>query len=199
MQYIGVVVLVLVCVVIIYLIVDKMRQRTIQKNLKDDVSSPVIGQAHLEFDDGVIAVYKPKSEKEMSSADTAREHHGIVALHVIAKDGKVFAGYELLQILLSLGLRFGEMNIFHYHRDANVQQDVLFSLISATEPGVFDLLNMGAFSCKGLTLFMRKVEDVQDNNMRYELMLKTASHLSEDLDALLLDGNKRLVSLSSSI
>lgn len=151
----------------------------------------------------VLLLFAKKKTDINESHDTANippeinETKKIIALHVMTREEKVFAGYELLQALLSSGLRFGEMNIFHYYGDAGELesrqsiQNILFSLASATEPGVFDMVNMGAFSCKGLTLFMQKSEDADDNKKRYDLMLKTARHLSEDLDGLLLNDQRQ--------
>jgi cell division protein ZipA len=118
----------------------------------------------------------------------------ILLLHVMAKKKAIFSGYELLQVLLAVGLRFGNMNIFHYYREiSDGQEEVLFSLASATEPGVFDIRNMSAFSCLGLTLFMKKTGDETVDKARYDLMLQTASHLTEDLDGVLLDAKKDLL------
>ncbi len=117
----------------------------------------------------------------------------ILVLYVMAKEKAIFSGYELLQVLLAVGLRFGEMNIFHYYRQEEENEEVLFSLASATEPGTFDIRNMSGFSCLGLTLFMKKTGDEHEDKERYELMLQTASHLTEDLDGMLLDGKKNLL------
>lgn len=122
------------------------------------------------------------------------EHAPILILYVMAKEKAIFSGYELLQVLLGVGLRFGSMNIFHYYREkADDKEETLFSLASATEPGVFDIRNMSAFSCLGLTLFMKKSGDAKEDRERYDLMLQTASHLTEDLDGMLLDANKNLL------
>ncbi len=205
MQYLSVVVLGLACLVVVLLVIGKIKQRNAQKNILKDCPPPTLGP--MELDDGIIAVRKKekptddsfKEESKITSSKSdektneTAEMHGIIVLYVMAKVGKAFAGYELLQALLSSGLRFGEMSIFHYYRDANAEQDPLFSLASATEPGIFDLLNMGAFSSKGLTLFLKKTENEEDNTTRYELMLETARHLSEDLHGVLLDGHKQLI------
>lgn len=134
------------------------------------------------------------------SAYSIENSSPILLLHVMAKKKAVFSGYELLQVLLAVGLRFGNMNIFHYYREvSDGQEEVLFSLASATEPGVFDIRNMGAFSCLGLTLFMKKTGDEAEDKARYELMLQTASHLTEDLDGMLLDAKKNILFQPKSI
>ncbi len=101
----------------------------------------------------------------------------LLVMSVLAQTGCHFAAYDLLQAISATGLRFGEMNIFHY-REAG---EVLFSLASATEPGEFDLDHIGDFSCDGLTLFMN-MRETADPQHAFELMLATAEQLAEDLD-----------------
>jgi len=115
----------------------------------------------------------------------------ISALYVMAKEGQSFTGYELLQALLSAGLRYGEMSIFHRYQEPNIQKGILFSLASATEPGTFDMQNIGAFSCCGLTLFLRKLANEDEGLKHYEMMLRTARQLTEDLDGILMDHNRK--------
>jgi cell division protein ZipA len=101
----------------------------------------------------------------------------LLVISVAAKPGASFAGYDLLQAIVSTGMKFGEMNIFHYFKD----NKKLFSLASATKPGEFDLDRMGAFSCIGLTLFMNCCE-VPDAEKAFTLMLNVAEQLADDLD-----------------
>lgn len=105
----------------------------------------------------------------------------LLVISVVAKPGRVFASYDLLQAIAATGMQYGDMNIFHYHKMDGVKRDTLFSLASATEPGDFDLDKMGDFSCSGLTLFTQ-LREVPDPQEAFELMLKTADQLVEDLD-----------------
>ncbi|GEM_PF-6874337 len=102
-----------------------------------------------------------------------------LSLSVLAKSGSRFESYDLFQAISAAGLKFGEMNIFHYH-DAKTMK-TLFSLASATKPGDFNLDRMGEFSCHGLTLFM-DLNSVADPKRSFQLMLETAEYLTDDLD-----------------
>ncbi len=110
---------------------------------------------------------------------------------LLAKENRQLAGYELLQTLLSAGLRFGEGQLFHRHHYPNGQGPVLCSLAAATPSGVFDLQNMGAFSVRGLCLFMQPSGNPTIDAERFEIMLDTAKQLSEGLDTHLLDDKRR--------
>ncbi|HBI21144.1 MAG TPA: cell division protein ZipA [Legionella sp.] len=121
------------------------------------------------------------------------DHNGStpILLVLLAKENRQFAGYELLQTLLSAGLRFGEGQLFHRHQYPNGQGPVLCSLAAATPSGMFDLQNMGAFNVRGLCLFMQASGNPTIDAERFEIMLDTAKQLSEGLDAHLLDDKRR--------
>jgi len=114
-----------------------------------------------------------------------------VMIFLLAKENRQLAGYELLQTLLSSGMRFGEGHLFHRHQFANGQGPVLCSLAAATPSGVFDLQNIGAFSVRGLCLFMQPSGNSTIDAERFEIMLETAKQLRDGLDAHLLDDQRR--------
>ncbi len=112
-------------------------------------------------------------------------------LFLLAKENRQFAGYELLQTVLTAGLRFGEGHLFHRHESANGQGPILCSLAAATATGVFDLQNIGAFSVRGLCLFMQSSKNPTVNAERLAVMLETGRLLSDGLDAYLLDDQRK--------
>jgi cell division protein ZipA len=114
-----------------------------------------------------------------------------IMMFLLAKENRQFAGYELLQTVLATGLRFGEGQLFHRHQLANGQGPILCSLASATASGVFDLQNIGAFSVRGLCLFMQSSKNPAVNEERFSVMLETAHQLRDGLDAHLLDGQRK--------
>lgn len=114
-----------------------------------------------------------------------------VMMFLLAKTNRQFAGYELLQTLLAAGLRFGDGQLFHRHQQANGQGPVICSLAAATEAGTFDLQTMGAFSVRGLCLFMAVSGSPPIDAERLSIMLDTARQLSEGLDAHLLDSQRQ--------
>lgn len=114
-----------------------------------------------------------------------------VLIFLLAKDARQLVGYELLQTLLAAGLRFGEGQLFHRHQHANGQGPVLCSVAAATATGMFDMQNMGAFSVRGLCVFMEASGSPNIDEERFSIMLETAKQLSEDLDTHLLDGNRQ--------
>jgi cell division protein ZipA len=148
---------------------------------KDDVR--IIDQAaKTEYTAATPQIIPAEQRKPLVDAED------IIVINIMAEPGKKFIGYDLLQALLSAGMRFGKMNIFHRHEEANGKGKQLFSLASITKPGTFDIHKMGSVACVGLSMFMRLSE--HDNPLEvYNLMIKTASLLAEDLQGDLFQAN----------
>ncbi len=123
---------------------------------------------------------EPSHEDE----STAELPGDIISLHIKAKSGESFGGEQLLIHLNHLGLRFGEMNIFHFNLD-NTSQPI-FSLASAYEPGTFDIDRMENFRTQGLSLFMQ-LDDQNNPGEALDAMLDVAEELCERLHGDLLD------------
>lgn len=102
-----------------------------------------------------------------------------------------FLGHELLQALLSVGMRFGEMNLFHRYEEVTGKGQILFSLASASSPWVFDLRKMTSFSARGLCLYMYLSGDLVFDSERFSLLLKTSQQLAKALNADCLDDKKK--------
>lgn len=122
----------------------------------------------------------------------------IVALYLMMPEGMTYAGYELLQALLSAGLRFGEHRIFHRHAHKDGRGDVLFHCASAVAPGTFDLTQIGSFTSQGLCLFF-STKDVAEPLATFDCLLETIEQLSEDLGGDVLDDKKQLLTKEKMI
>lgn len=130
--------------------------------------------------------------EEPEPIDAKKIPQDFIVMRVIAEQNQLYQGYELLQALLANGFRYGAMHIFHRHEQQNGSGKILFSLASATEPGTFDLENMGQTACKGLTLFLQ-FKDQNNLTRAFELMLETAKQLTEDLGGKILDYNNQRI------
>lgn len=129
-------------------------------------------------------------ESEDDYDDRSSSPSEIIAIYLIANQGQPYSGYELLQALLTAGLRFGKMNIFHRHEEVSGRGEVLFSLASVVEPGTFEMNKMGGFSSPGLVLFLR-INKVKDPLKAFEIMHTTAQQLIDDLGGEICDEYRR--------
>jgi cell division protein ZipA len=153
-------------------------------------SQPVLMSQYDEEEVALRAAPKPTPKIDVnpiSNTDTP----STLVMFLLARENRQFAGYELLQTVLATGLRFGEGHLFHRHQFANGQGPVLFSLAAATATGVFDLQNIGAFSVRGLCLYMHSSKSPGIDVERFSVMLETAKQLSEGLNAHLLDDQRQ--------
>ncbi|MDX2346182.1 MAG: cell division protein ZipA C-terminal FtsZ-binding domain-containing protein [Legionella sp.] len=145
----------------------------------------------------IAAAPKPELKKEPAPAvvqavpvKAAAAKPVSLMMFLLAKDNRQLGGYDLLQTLLATGLRFGDDQLFHRHQLSNGQGPVICSLAAATDSGVFDLQNMGAFSARGLCLFMESSGNASIDAERLAIMFDTAKALSTSLDTHLLDDER---------
>jgi cell division protein ZipA len=194
-----------------------------RRNLIATSHQPVAKQAETKFFDDIIAVRKVNyslhkeansseivvkatpSEKleiedervEKDNTSTPVKAGKLLMMFLLAKENRQLAGYELLQTVLAAGLRYGEGHLFHRHQHTNGQGPILCSLAAATTSGMFDLQNIGAFSVRGLCLFMETSGNPVVDMERFTVMHETAKQLSDGLDAYLLDEQRQLLSAAS--
>lgn len=117
----------------------------------------------------------------------------VIALMVLAAEGQMFRGSELVPCMLEHDLRFGEMDIFHRHADASGQGPVLFSVANALKPGTFDPNNMDNFTSPGISLFMQ-LPGPQDPRSAYHLLLSTAEQIAHALGGEVRDAARKPLS-----
>jgi len=153
-----------------------------------------VNNTHVQEDPDVIlgltetVKRKPEIAQPQSSPSLPKNTPPLerVILFIRASLGRQYGGYELLQSLLSCGLRFGENNIFHRYEQRPSGQVIMFSIAAATKTGELKLADIGEFSCLGLSLFLNLNEHVYPS-VNFELMLDTGRQLTEDLGGTLLD------------
>ncbi|EKE84259.1 cell division protein ZipA [Idiomarina xiamenensis] len=116
---------------------------------------------------------EPASNSD-DEASVNAEPQDVIALHVVGK----IEGAVLLQMVTELGLKYGEMDIFHRHASSAGTGAVLFSMANMFNPGTFDLDNMENFGSEGVVLFMTlplKYDAIQAFNMMHNAALKLAA------------------------
>lgn len=103
-----------------------------------------------------LPVSRPKPAPMPTHTPPAEERRvsnlSVVQLSVVAVDDAFFTGGELEDAFDYVGLRYGEMGIFHRYGDDN---KVLFSVASMVEPGTFPVNDMLNFESPGVVLFFQ--------------------------------------------
>lgn len=154
--------------------------------------APVPTQTALFADEDV---YQEENNQDDDYVEEAAEEgfaepRDVLVLHVVAKEGQQLNGAELLPCFLTLNFKYGEMNIFHRHVDNAGNGKVLFSIANMLKPGVFDPDNMEQFSTQGVVFFMT-LPCYGDALMNFSIMLNSAHQLADDIDAVVLDGQRQ--------
>jgi cell division protein ZipA len=151
-------------------------------------SKAVLKRDQIEIDfDNQVAEEKIAPVKN----NTALEPQVIILSVVMPANQQMF-GAALLPSLLTLGLKYGEMNIFHRHEDNAGKGKVTFSLANIMNPGSFDLDSMETFATRGVSLFMT-LPNAGDPFYVFEQMLNAAKQLAQEFNAQVLDDKRNVM------
>ncbi len=120
--------------------------------------------------------------------EKARKHPPaeVIVINVFSRDPQGFDGNLLLQQLLANGLKFGEMSIFHRHKEFNGHGKVQFSIANGVEPGNFDLDNLADLRTPLITMFMGMPGPAEPLKA-FEMMAAAAYNISTELGGNLKD------------
>jgi cell division protein ZipA len=116
----------------------------------------------------------------------------IVILSVVMPAHQQMSGAALLPSLLTLGMKYGEMNIFHRHQDNAGNGAVTFSLANMLNPGSFELDTMETFATQGVSLFMT-LPNATDPFAAFEQMLGAAKQLAAEFNAQIVDDKRNVM------
>ncbi|MEQ8495816.1 MAG: cell division protein ZipA [Gammaproteobacteria bacterium] len=104
---------------------------------------------------------------------------GLIKLYVRAREQRPFGGPELVRALNAVGMRYGDMSIFHHYGAGELKSDQpVFSAANMFEPGTFDLNRIEAFRTAGVVLFLPLPAPL-DGPVAFELLLGAAQRLAE--------------------
>ena len=159
-------------------------------------------QFSIDFDsvDPVLNEAKEQARSEQSDITQEPKYDPnippeVLCISVKAQPEQYITGARLLPLLLTLGLKFGDSDIFHRHVNNNGKGPVLFSLANMFKPGVFDIHHMETFETKGVTLFMTLPME-SDAHQVFNMMHNAARKIADEFDARLLDEARQELTVS---
>ena len=138
------------------------------------------------------SVIEEPAPVEASEPEEPPVAEDVIVLHVLAHDDKSISGAALLPKLLTLGLKFGDMDIFHRHQDSAGTGPVLFSLANMLNPGTFNLDEMETANIQGLSLFMQ-LPNAGDAHQAFSMMLNAAEQLADEFECQVLDAQRSVM------
>lgn len=136
---------------------------------------------------------QPEAEQQAAAAPEPAE---VLILYVLLPEHKDMKGPDLLSALLTLGFKYGDMDIFHRHQDSAGSGAVLFSLANMFNPGTFDLENIDKLSTRGVSLFMT-LPGPGEPLGNFNLMHNAAKKLAEEFGGQVLDGQRSVLTVQT--
>lgn len=170
---------------------DNAYQRT-------DAESTLANRESRQIDWAGAARPEPRQQTPASQPSEIRQQTPaaqpaeVIVLNVVARGGREFRGDDLLEVLITSGLKFGEMNIFHQRFRGTNNGPVIFSVANILNPGTFDLNAIHEFSTVGVSLFLALPSPI--NNLEaFDQMLAVAQRIREELDGELKDDHRNVM------
>ena len=152
-------------------------------------------QSNPNFGEESFSAHDAHSDSASSTTEPAKSstvEPEVLVLNVRAPEGEAISGAALLPMLLTLGFKFGDQDIFHRHVNSNGKGPVLFSLANMFKPGVFDIDNLENFETQGVSLFMiLPIEG--DPHQVFNMMHNAARKLADEFGAQVLDGRRSVL------
>lgn len=178
----------------------KRPRSTIRKRIE-----PTLGddQMRMSFDEEVTIDGGAVADSATTPTIQQGQHDGkdaqspvpeqeVLVLNVRAPQDQEIPGASLLPLLLTLGFKFGDQDIFHRHVNSNGKGPVLFSLANMFKPGVFDIDNLENFSTQGVSLFMILPIEGEPHQV-FNMMHNAARKIAEEFSAQILDGRRSVL------
>jgi len=133
-----------------------------------------------------------QDEEHDESEGEYLEPEEVIVINVMAKQGELFAGSDLLPILLQQNMRLGKMSIFHKHADSSGNGPAIFSMANMVKPGTFDVTQMEEFTTPGVSFFLQ-LPNAFGNMKSFEQMLKAADAIKDKLNGDLKDEHRSVI------
>jgi len=167
---------------------DSVRKRREPKIAED--------QMRIDFDEQPIAAPEFKEELKAEPEQQAEQLQEVLVLNVKSADDNPIPGSALLPMLLTLGFKFGDQDIFHRHVNSNGKGPVLFSLANMFKPGNFDIDNLENFTTQGISLFMILPIEGEPHQV-FNMMHNAARKIADEFSAQIYDGKRTLLTKQS--
>jgi len=139
------------------------------------------------------ADFKEELKEELKTKSVKLEQpQEVLVLNVKSADDNPILGSALLPMLLTLGFKFGEQDIFHRHVNTNGKGPVLFSLANMFKPGNFDIDSLENFTTGGISLFMILPIEGEPRHV-FNMMHNAARKIADEFSAHIYDDKRALL------
>lgn len=137
---------------------------------------------------------QPVLEKDSVNSVAEYTVKNLINIYIMSRDQYGFEGADLLSAFTTSNLYFGKNNIFHRHAQDNPDNEILFSVANAIEPGHFYLETLPNEHVQGLVLILLP-EQTSNPSLAFEQLIRTAKQLAFVLNGELLDHKRFALTL----
>lgn len=113
----------------------------------------------------------------------------IIALSVMAPEGRPYNGAAIAEVLEAAGLGLTDQGVFQRSLNVGGETLALYTVASIVEPGTFDRTDPAATTTPGI-VFIMQVPAPFDGLAAFERMLAAARRVAQSLGGQLLDGRR---------
>ena len=128
-------------------------------------------------------IEKKAVREKLSERPPASE---VIVINVLARKGENFDGPGLYQFLMTSGMSYGDMGIFHRFTHSDGSGKVLFSMANGVEPGSFNIDKLEETQTPIVSFFMG-MPGPEKPMQAFTLMEETAQRMALDLGGELKD------------
>ncbi len=169
---------------VILILIAKRYQSTPEDNPEDDL---YIDNNYQDDKDPLFNSSFMDDFNEKPEETQHKETELIIVLYIIAQAESGFLGKDIVRVLEQLGLKYGEMNIFHHYGIGEMKsKDSIFSIANMVEPGTLHPDKIAETTTPGLALFMR-LPGPFGGRIGFDLMLTNAEKIADQLNGYIED------------
>lgn len=148
-------------------------------------------QAEAVLPQEIVNEYEPV-EESVEYIEPEESSHNVITISIMSRDPYGFLGSDLLDALEGAQLVFGSNEVFH-----RIEEDeILFSVVNAVEPGYFILETMADEHIPGVT-FILLPEEVSNPQQAFDKFIRTAKQISFALNGELVDHLRQPLTLTT--
>lgn len=178
-----------------------VKRKKSESNKKRQEPKIAEDQMRIDFDDAPVPKDETAAESGAKNSKSNQQaspqpQQEVLVLNVKVAEGENIAGAALLPMLLTLGFKFGEQDIFHRHVNSNGKGPVLFSLANMFKPGNFDIDNLENFTTQGISLFMILPIEGEPHQV-FNMMHNAARKIADEFSGQIYDGRRALLTKQS--
>lgn len=124
--------------------------------------------------------------------EPAQHHQNIITISIMSRDTYGFAGSDLLAAFEGAQLQFGNNDVFY-----RIEEDeILFSVVNAVEPGYFIIETLPEEHVPGITLIFLP-EQVSTPTKAFDKLIRTAKQIAFAVNGELIDHSRSPLTLST--